>query len=67
MKSQEFLETKPKGPVTAVSCGTLIDGRGGKPLKNAVVLIQGNRILKVGEKSRLKAPPGSEADRKSVV
>src|SRR4029453_6914479 len=33
---------------------------GGKPLKNAVVLIQGNRIVKVGEKSRLKAPPGAE-------
>ena len=61
MKSQEFLETKAKGPVKAVSCGTLIDGRGGKPLKNAVVLIQGSRIVKVGEKGRLKAPSGSEA------
>ena len=61
MKSQEFLETKTKGPVKAISCGLLIDGRGGKPLKNAVVLVQGNRIVKVGEKGRLKAPPGAEA------
>ena len=61
MKSQEFLETTTKGPLKALSCGTLIDGRGGKPLKNALVLIHGNRITKVGEKGKLKAPPGAES------
>ncbi len=61
MKSQEFLETKTKGPVKAISCGALIDGRGGKPVKDAVVVIQGNRIVKVGEKTRVKAPPGAES------
>ena len=61
MKSQEFLETTTKGPVKALHCGTLIDGRGGKPVKDAVVLIQGNRITKVGEKGKLKAPPGAES------
>jgi imidazolonepropionase-like amidohydrolase len=60
VKSQEFLETKAKGPVRAVSCGTLIDGRGGKPVKDAVVLIHGNRITRVGAKGTLKAPPGAE-------
>ena len=60
MKSQEFLETKMRGPVQAVSCGTLIDGRGGKPVKDAVVLIQGNRITKVGAKGKLRPPPGAE-------
>ena len=60
MKSQEFLETKAKGPVRAISCGTLIDGRGGKPVENAVVLIQGNRITRVGERGKLKVPPGAE-------
>ena len=61
MKSQEFLQEKVKGPVTAIQCGTLIDGRGGKPLKDAVVLIQGNRIIKVGVKGALKPPPGPVA------
>jgi imidazolonepropionase-like amidohydrolase len=61
VKSQEFLQEKVKGPVTAIQCGTLIDGRGGKPLKDAVVLIQGNRIIKVGVKGALKPPPGPVA------
>lgn len=60
MKSQEFLETKVKGPLRAVNCGTLIDGRGGKPVKDAVVLIQGNRITRVGEQGKLKPPQGVE-------
>lgn len=60
MKSREFLETKVKGPLRAVNCGTLIDGRGGKPVKDAVVLIQGNRITKVGEQGKLKPPQGAE-------
>jgi len=61
VKSQEFLQEKVKGPVTAIQCGTLIDGRGGKPVKDAVVLIQGNRIIKVGVKGALKSPPGAVA------
>ena len=60
MKSQEFLETKVKGPLRAVNCGTLIDGRGGKPVKDAVVLIHGNRITRVGEQGKLKPPQGTE-------
>lgn len=60
MKSQEFLETTSKGPVTAIKCGTLIDGRGGTPVKDAVVLIDGNRIKKVGAKDKVKAPPQAE-------
>jgi imidazolonepropionase-like amidohydrolase len=60
VKSQEFLETKVKGPLRAVNCGTLIDGRGGKPVKDAVVLIRGNRIAKVGEQGKLKPPQGAE-------
>jgi len=60
LKSQEFLETRVKGPLREIRCGTLIDGRGGKPLKDAVVLLQGNRIVKVGERGKVKAPHGAE-------
>jgi imidazolonepropionase-like amidohydrolase len=60
LKSQEFLETKVKGPIRAIRCGTLIDGRGGKPVKDAVVLIQGNRIAGVGERGKAKLPRDAE-------
>ena len=36
--------------------GTLIDGNGGVPLKDAVVLIQGNKIVKVGSRNKVKYP-----------
>ncbi len=34
--------------VTAIKAGRLIDGRGGPPLMNAVILIEGERIMSVG-------------------
>src|SRR5207245_11178134 len=38
-----------QGPaVTAIRAGTLIDGTGGAPVKNAVTLVQGDRITAVG-------------------
>ncbi|HWO89261.1 MAG TPA: amidohydrolase family protein [Gemmatimonadales bacterium] len=33
---------------TAIRAGTLIDGRGGAPVRNAVILIRGDRITAVG-------------------
>ncbi len=35
-------------PVTAIKAGTLIDGTGTAPVKNAVILIQGERITAAG-------------------
>jgi imidazolonepropionase-like amidohydrolase len=34
--------------VTAIRAGTLIDGTGGAPVKNAIILVQGGRITAVG-------------------
>ena len=34
--------------LTAIRAGTLIDGRGGPPVRNAVIVIQGDRIQSVG-------------------
>jgi imidazolonepropionase-like amidohydrolase len=40
--------------------GTLIDGLGGHPLHNSVILIEGDRIKAVGQVDTLKVPEGAE-------
>src|SRR5574341_1899767 len=40
--------------------GTLIDGYGGPPLHDSVVLIEGGRIAAVGRVSELDVPRGAE-------
>ena len=35
--------------LTAIKCGTLIDGKADTPVQNAVILIEGNRIKEVGK------------------
>jgi imidazolonepropionase-like amidohydrolase len=40
--------------------GTLIDGYGGPPLQDSVVLIEGERIRAVGRVGELEVPPGAE-------
>ena len=46
--------------VTALVGGTLIDGFGGRPLRNSVVLIEGERITAVGQVGTLAVPAGAE-------
>jgi imidazolonepropionase-like amidohydrolase len=40
--------------------GTLIDGYGGEPVKNSVILIEGEKIIKVGQVGALQVPNGYE-------
>jgi imidazolonepropionase-like amidohydrolase len=40
--------------------GTLIDGFGGKPLYNSVILIDGQKIVKVGHQGNTQVPTGYE-------
>src|SRR5688572_11311587 len=40
--------------------GTLIDGFGSKPIRNSVVIIEGERIKAVGQVGSLAIPPGAE-------
>ena len=40
--------------------GTLIDGFGGEPLKNSVVLIEGSKIIKVGQVGTVTISAGTE-------
>ena len=46
--------------ITALVGGTLIDGYGGPPLRNSVILVQGDRILEVGTTASLAVPAGAE-------
>ncbi len=47
-------------PVKALVGGTLIDGFGGKPIPNSVIIIEGERIKAVGQVGRLSVPRGAE-------
>lgn len=48
------------GRVLALVGGTLIDGFGSTPLRNSVVLVQGERITAVGQVGSLAVPAGAE-------
>jgi imidazolonepropionase-like amidohydrolase len=45
--------------ITAYVGGTLIDGNGGPPLRNSVVLVEGTRIAAVGTVGALAVPAGA--------
>ncbi len=46
-------------PTLAIDGGTLIDGNGGAPLQNSVIVITGNRITSVGRKGQVSYPPNT--------
>ena len=50
-KSQEFLSDADQGPLKVIKGATLIDGRGGAPLKDPVIVIQGRHIKSVGDRA----------------
>ncbi|HWK09768.1 MAG TPA: amidohydrolase family protein, partial [Vicinamibacterales bacterium] len=50
----------PAARMTALVGGTLIDGYGGLPIRNSVILIDGERITAVGQVGTLQVPSGAE-------
>jgi imidazolonepropionase-like amidohydrolase len=46
--------------VKALVGGTLIDGFGGKPIHNSVIIVEGERIKAVGRKGELSIPEGAQ-------
>ncbi len=44
----------------AITGATLIDGRGGAPVMNAVVIVRGDKILAAGMQKSTAIPPGAE-------
>jgi imidazolonepropionase-like amidohydrolase len=47
---------QPEAPMTAIVGGTVIDGNGGPPLADAVVLLSGARIAAVGPRDAVPIP-----------
>jgi imidazolonepropionase-like amidohydrolase len=47
-------------PLKALVGGRLIDGHGGRPLENSIVLIEGERIKAVGRVGEVAIPEGTE-------
>ena len=50
----------PDAPMKALIGGTLIDGFGGKPLANSVILIEGERIQAIGQVGTIDIPDEAE-------
>ncbi len=48
------------GQNKALVGGTLIDGFGNDPIRNSVILVEGDKITKVGTTKTLKVPDGYE-------
>ncbi len=46
--------------LSAIVGATLIDGRGGAPLLDAVVVVRGEKILAVGKRTAVSIPAGAE-------
>lgn len=60
----------PRQPVLVIEGGTLIDGNGGAPVRDAVVIIEGNRITSVSRKGATSYPADArivQADGKYMV
>ena len=46
--------------IKALVGGTLIDGFGGTPVRNSVIIVEGEKIKQVGEVGKLQIPAGAE-------
>src|SRR5262245_44708531 len=55
-----FIRTSASRSVKALVGGTLIDGFGSTPIRNSVVIIEGDRIKTVGQVGSLSIPAGAE-------
>jgi len=50
----------PPGRTTAITGALLVDGRGGPPVRDAVVVVRGERIVFAGTRAAAQIPEGAE-------
>ena len=65
-----YLTAQTSLSALVIEGGTLIDGNGGRPLQDAVVVVEGNRITAVGEVGALNYPENAkiiDADGKFIL
>jgi imidazolonepropionase-like amidohydrolase len=55
-----FTNAHAQSQLKALVGGTLIDGYGSKPIRNSVVILEGERIKAVGQVGTLAIPRGAE-------
>jgi imidazolonepropionase-like amidohydrolase len=55
-----LISTSAFSQTKALVGGTLIDGFGGKPLTNSIIILEGERIKAVGQVGQLEIPKGAE-------
>jgi imidazolonepropionase-like amidohydrolase len=60
MKTTATAAAAKKPKTRVIRGGRLIDGNGGKVVKDPVIIVEGKRIKAVGVKGRLKEPAGAE-------
>jgi len=56
----DYKVPEPKGATKVIKGGLLIDGNGGKPIKDPVIVLEGRRIKQVGTRSEVKIPARAE-------
>jgi imidazolonepropionase-like amidohydrolase len=60
LNSQPLFAQTQSTKIKALVGGTLIDGFGSKPIRNSVILIEGEKIKAVGQVGSLTVPAGAE-------
>jgi imidazolonepropionase-like amidohydrolase len=53
---EKEMSEKEKRKITVIKGGNLIDGKGAKPKKNAIIVIEETRIIGVGEEGEVEIP-----------
>lgn len=51
-------EAPPEGQLSYLTGAWMIDGNGGPPLKDPIIVLEGKRILKIGTAATIDIPPG---------
>jgi len=51
---------QPQGAVKALVGGRIIDGFGGEPIENGVIVVEGDRIVAMGPEAEVDIPAGAE-------